>query len=100
MKYRGTMHGTNEYPFLIGQTGLSVLPLSSLKLDHKAPTQRLSTGIPRLDAMLGGKGFFRATSILVSGGAGTGKSSLAAHFVRQPVNGGTRSLYGIGTIRR
>lgn len=93
IKYRGTLHGTSEYPFLIGQTGLSVLPLSSLKLEHKAPTQKLSTGIPRLDAMLGGKGFYRGTSILVSGGAGTGKSSLAAHFVQAACKRGERALY-------
>lgn len=93
MKYRGTMHGTNEYPFLIGERGLSVLPLSSLKLEHKAPTQRVSTGVPRLDMMLGGKGFYRGTSILVSGGAGTGKSSLAAHFVQAACQRGERALY-------
>jgi circadian clock protein KaiC len=93
LKYRGTMHGTNEYPFLIGQTGLSVLPLSSLKLEHKAPTERISTGIPRLDTMLGGKGFYRGTSILVSGIAGTGKSSLAAHFVQAACARGERALY-------
>ena len=92
-KYRGTMHGTSEYPFLIGQAGISVLPLSSLKLEHKAPTQRISSGVPRLDAMLGGKGFYRATSILVSGGAGTGKSSLAAHFVEAACKRGERALY-------
>ena len=93
IKYRGTMHGTSEYPFLIGETGLSVLPLSSLKLDHKAPTQRVSSGVPRLDAMLGGKGFYRATSILLSGGAGTGKSSLAAHFMQAACQRGERALY-------
>ena len=93
IKYRGTMHGTSEYPFLIGETGLSVLPLSSLKLEHKAPTQRVSTGVPRLDTMLGGKGFYRGTSVLVSGGAGTGKSSLAAHFVRAACQRGERALY-------
>jgi len=93
MKYRGTLHGTNEYPFLIGQTGLSVLPLSSLKLEHKASHQRVSTGVPRLDTMLGGKGFFRGTSILVSGCAGTGKSSLAAHFVQAACQRGERALY-------
>ncbi len=92
-KYRGTMHGTSEYPFLIGQTGISVLPLSSLKLEHKAPTKKISSGVPRLDAMLGGKGFYRATSILVSGGAGTGKSSLAAHFVEAACKRGERALY-------
>lgn len=93
LKYRGTMHGTSEYPFLIGASGMSVLPLSSLKLEHKAPTQRISTGIPRLDAMLGGKGFYRGTSILVSGVAGTGKSSLAAHFVQAACERGERALY-------
>ena len=93
VKYRGTMHGTSEYPFLIGQTGLSVLPLSSLKLEHKAPTERVSSGVPRLDTMLGGKGFYRGTSILVSGGAGTGKSSLATHFVQAACQRGERALY-------
>src|ERR1035437_2186257 len=93
IKYRGTMHGTSEYPFLIGETGLSVLPLSSLKLEHKAPTQRVSTGVPRLDTMLGGKGFYRGTSVLVSGGAGSGKSSLAAHFVQAACQPGERALY-------
>lgn len=93
IKYRGSVHGTNEYPFLIGKTGLSVLPLSSLKLEHKASSQRISTGIPRLDTMLGGKGFYRGTSILVSGGAGTGKSSLAAHFVQAACQRGERALY-------
>ncbi|HZQ70795.1 MAG TPA: circadian clock protein KaiC [Terriglobales bacterium] len=93
VKYRGTMHGTNEYPFLIGQTGLSVLPLSSLKLEHKALAERISTGVPRLDTMLGGKGFYRGTSILVSGVAGTGKSSLAAHFVQAACARGERALY-------
>jgi circadian clock protein KaiC len=93
MKYRGTMHGTSEYPFLIGATGLSVLPLSSLKLEHKAPMHRVSTGVPRLDTMLGGKGFYRGTSVLVSGGAGTGKSSLAAHFVQAACQRGERALY-------
>ena len=93
VKYRGSKHGTNEYPFLIGSSGLSVLPLSSLRLEHKAPTQRISTGVPRLDTMLGGKGFYRGSSILVSGGAGTGKSSLAAHFVRAACQRGERALY-------
>ena len=93
VKYRGTMHGTSEYPFLIGRSGISVLPLSSLKLDHQASTQRISSGIPRLDAMLEGKGFYRGTSILVSGGAGTGKSSIAAHFVRAACQRGERALY-------
>ncbi|HET7893518.1 MAG TPA: circadian clock protein KaiC [Candidatus Sulfotelmatobacter sp.] len=93
LKYRGTMHGTSEYPFLIGQTGVSVLPLSSLKLEHKAPTERISSGVARLDTMLDGKGFYRGTSILVSGTAGTGKSSLAAHFVQAACQRGERALY-------
>jgi circadian clock protein KaiC len=93
IKYRGTVHGTSEYPFLIGESGLSVLPLSSLKLEHKAPSQRVSTGVPRLDTMLGGKGFYRGTSVLLSGGAGTGKSSLAAHFVQAACQRGERALY-------
>src|SRR5579863_5298620 len=93
IKYRGTLHGTSEYPFLIGENGFSVLPLSALKLDHKAPTQRISTGIPRLDTMLGGKGFYRGQSILVSGVAGTGKSTTAAHFVQAACQRGERALY-------
>jgi circadian clock protein KaiC len=93
IKYRGTTHGTSEYPFLIGRTGISVLPLSSLKLDHQASAHTISSGIPRLDTMLGGKGFYRGTSILVSGGAGTGKSSIAAHFVRAACQRGERALY-------
>ena len=93
IKYRGTMHGTSEYPFLIGKTGISVLPLSSLKLDHQASNQRIPSGIPRLDAMLEGKGFYRGTSILISGGAGTGKSSIAAHFVQAACQRGERALY-------
>jgi circadian clock protein KaiC len=93
VKYRGTTHGTSEYPFLIGVSGISVLPLSSLKLDHEASTQRISSGIPQLDAMLGGKGFYRGTSILITGAAGTGKSSMAAHFVQAACQRGERALY-------
>jgi circadian clock protein KaiC len=93
VKYRGTAHGTSEYPFLIEKRGISVLPLSSLKLDHAAPNQRISAGIPRLDSMLGGKGFYRGSSILLTGAAGTGKSSLAAHFVRAACQRGERALY-------
>ena len=80
VKYRGSMHGTNEFPFLIEDHGISVLPITSAKLDHEAPTERVSTGITRLDAMLGGKGYYRGGSILISGTAGTGKTSIAAHF--------------------
>ena len=67
VKYRGSVHGTNEYPFLIGQQGISVLPITSVGLEHTASTHRVSTGIPRLDTMLGGKGYYRGSSVLVSG---------------------------------
>lgn len=93
IKYRGSAHGTNEYPFLIDEQGFSVLPISSLRLDHSAPSERISTGVPRLDTMLGGKGFYRGSSILVTGTAGTGKSSLAAHFVDAACRRGERCLY-------
>ena len=93
VKYRGSVHGTSEYPFLIGKTGFSVMPLSSLTLDHVAPMERVSTGVPHLDTMLGGKGYYSGTSILLSGGAGTGKSSLAAHFVLAACQRGERALY-------
>jgi circadian clock protein KaiC len=93
VKYRGTTHGTNEYPFLIDEDGFSVLPLSSLGLDHKVSNERISSGVPRLDGMLGGKGFFRGSSILVSGTAGTGKTSLAASFAAETCRRGERCLY-------
>ena len=93
VKYRGTTHGTNEYPFLIDEDGFSVLPLSSLGLDHKVSTERISSGVPRLDSMLDGKGFFRGSSILVSGTAGTGKTSLAAHLADATCRRGERCLY-------
>lgn len=93
VKYRGSTHGTNEYPFLIDAHGISVLPISSLGLDHPAPPTRISTGIERLDGMLGGKGFFRGSSILMSGSAGTGKTSVAAHFVDAACRRGERCVY-------
>ncbi|RPJ22920.1 MAG: circadian clock protein KaiC [Chloroflexi bacterium] len=93
VKYRGTLHGTNEYPFLIGKDGISVLPITSLMLDHKVPSGRVSTGVKELDEMLGGKGFHRGSSILLSGTAGTGKSSLAASFVDAACRRGERCLY-------
>jgi circadian clock protein KaiC len=80
MKYRGSAHGTNEYPFLLDDHGISVLPITSLGLIHSASTERISSGVAGLDAMLGGKGFFRGSSILVGGSAGTGKSSFAVAF--------------------
>ena len=93
VKYRGSSHGTNEYPFLIHEKGFSVLPSTSLGLVHEAPTERVSTGIRRLDEMLGGKGIFRASSMLVSGSAGSGKSSLAAHVAAASCERGERCLY-------
>lgn len=93
IKYRGSSHGANEYPFLIDDQGVSVLPVTSLGLQHKATSERISSGIARLDSMLGGKGYYRASSILVSGTAGTGKSSVAAHFVDAACRRGERCLY-------
>ena len=92
VKYRGSTHGTNEYPFLIDQFGISVLPITSLGLNHTASTERVSTGVAGLDAMLGGAGVYRATSILISGAAGTGKSTLAAHFAEAACRRGERCL--------
>jgi circadian clock protein KaiC len=92
VKYRGSYHGTNEYPFLINADGISVLPVSSMALQHDAPLERVSSGIARLDEMLSGKGFFRGSSILVSGTAGTGKTSLAAHFLDAACRRGERCL--------
>ncbi len=93
VKYRGTSHGTNEYPFFIDEKGFSVLPITSLGLRHNAPTERVSSGIRRLDTMLSGEGFYRGSSILVSGTAGTGKSTLAAHFVDAACSRGERALF-------
>ncbi len=93
VKYRGSTHGTNEYPFLIDEDGFSVLPVTSLGLQHEVSSERISTGVARLDAMLGETGYFRGSSVLVSGTAGTGKSSLAAHFCDAACRRGERALY-------
>ena len=92
LKYRGSAHGTNEYPFLIGEHGISVLPITSLRLNHAAPTERLSTGMARLDEMLGGQGVFRGSSVLVSGSPGTGKSSVGAKFAEAACSRGERAV--------
>jgi len=92
LKYRGSAHGMNEYPFLIGAHGFSVLPITSLQLDHQVTTQRVPTGIARLDEMLGGLGYFRGSSVLVSGAPGTGKSSIAAKFIETACRRGERAL--------
>jgi len=93
VKYRGTAHGTNEYPFLIDETGFGVLPVTSLQLQHQVSEERISSGVPRLDLMLSGEGFYKGTTILVSGTAGTGKTSLAASFVDATCRRGERCLY-------
>ncbi len=93
VKYRGSSHGTNEYPFLIDDDGISVLPVTALVLDHTTSDERVSTGIPRLDAMLGGEGYYRGSSVLVSGTAGTGKSSIAARFAEAACERGETCLY-------
>ncbi|HVJ78598.1 MAG TPA: circadian clock protein KaiC [Hyphomicrobium sp.] len=93
VKYRGTAHGTNEYPFLIDQDGFSVLPVSSLGLNHKVFEDRISSGIADLDNMLAGGGFHRASSILVAGVAGSGKSIVAASFAEAACAAGERALY-------
>jgi len=92
VKYRGSSHGTNEYPFLIDEDGMAVLPITSMGLAHGASTERVSTGVTRLDAMLGGQGYYRGSTILVSGTAGAGKSSLSAHFVDAACRRGERCL--------
>ncbi len=93
VKYRGSLHGTNEYPFLIETDGLSVLPLTSIDLKHAASEDRVSTGIPALDEMFGGDGYFRGSSIIISGTAGTGKTSLSAHFVDAACARGERCVF-------
>ena len=93
VKYRGSLHGTNEYPFLIDEDGISVLPITSSKLDATVSSERVPTGIPTLDLMLGGQGFFRGSSILVSGTAGTGKTSIAAGFANECCNRGERCIF-------
>jgi circadian clock protein KaiC len=93
VKYRGSIHGTNEYPFLIDERGIEVLPITSLGLVHDVSEERISTGIPELDDMLEGRGYYRGSSVLVSGKAGTGKSSLAAHFVDAACRRGERCVY-------
>jgi circadian clock protein KaiC len=93
VKYRGSTHGTNEYPFLINRDGITVLPVTSLLLEHEATNERVSSGLPALDDMLGGKGFYRASTVLMSGTAGTGKTTLAAHFVDAACARGEKCLY-------
>jgi circadian clock protein KaiC len=93
VKYRGSSHGTDEYPFLIDERGFSVSPSTSMRLDHVASTERVSSGVKDLDEMLEGKGFYRGSSVMISGTAGSGKTSLAAHFADQVCRDGKTCLY-------
>lgn len=93
VKYRGSVHGTNEYPFIIDEDGISVLPVTSLKLEKEVSSERVSSGIPALDKMLGGKGFFKGGSVLVSGTAGTGKTSIAACFANELCSQNKKCMY-------
>jgi circadian clock protein KaiC len=93
VKYRGSAHGTNEYPFIIDEEGVTVMPITSSGLEHEATTERVSTGIPDLDQMLEGKGYFKGSSILVSGMAGSGKSTVAAQFAGSICASGKRCIY-------
>ncbi len=93
LKYRGSLHGTDEYPFLIGESGVSVQPITSLGLQHGVSTEQVSTGVTRLDAMLADGGFYKGSTVLVSGSAGTGKSTLAAQFCDATCSRGERAMY-------
>jgi circadian clock protein KaiC len=93
LKYRGSLHGTNEYPFLIGDSGVSVLPITSAGLQHAVSTDRVSTGVARLDSMLGDGGFYKGSTVLINGTAGTGKSTLAAQFCDATCRSGRRAMY-------
>jgi len=92
VKYRGSAHGMDKYPFLIGDTGFTALPISSIHLEHGVGTDRVGTGVPDLDAMMGGQGFFRGSTVLISGGAGAGKSTLAAAFAAATCEKGEKCL--------
>ncbi|GAA4496303.1 circadian clock protein KaiC [Hymenobacter ginsengisoli] len=93
VKYRGSTHGTNEYPYLISEDGISVLPVTSLKLEHKVSNEIISSGVPGLDEMFMRKGWYRGSSILLTGTAGTAKTTLAASFAAETCRRGERCLY-------
>ena len=95
VKYRGTSHGTNEYPFIIDESGISVLPVTSMDLSHRPSKERISSGIPDLDVMLGGQGYYRGSTILISGTAGTGKTSVGATFADATCRRGEQVLYSL-----
>lgn len=93
VKYRGSSHGTNEYPFIISKTGISVLPITSAGLKHRVTSEKISSGIDEFDSMMNGTGFFRGSSILLSGTAGTGKSIFTAHSIRAACERNERCVY-------
>jgi circadian clock protein KaiC len=93
VKYRGSTHGTNEYPFLIDEDGVSVLPITGASLQHVVSDERVSTGVASLDDMLGGSGYFRGSAVLLAGTPGSGKSSLAAHFANATCAQNERVLF-------
>jgi len=93
VKYRGSSHATNEFPFLIDDSGISVLPVTSAKLDHTCSSERISTGVPALDGMLGGKGYYRGSTVLFSGTAGTGKTTFGAAFAKALAERGEKCLF-------
>ena len=93
VKYRGSTHGTNEYPFLIDESGISIMPITSSGLEYEVSTERISSGVPGLDRMLGGLGYYRGSTVLLSGTAGTGKTSLAAHLAQAACGRGERCLF-------
>jgi circadian clock protein KaiC len=93
VKYRGSAHGSNEYPFIIDESGLSLLPVTAVGLNYPVSQERVSSGVEGLDAMLEGRGFYKGSSVLISGGPGTGKTSLAARAARAAVERGERCLY-------
>src|SRR5450830_235110 len=93
VKYRGSTHGTNEYPFLINEDGISMLPITSLRLNHVAPSERVSSGIPGLDEMMDGAGYYRGSSVLITGTSGAGKSCFAGHFAAAACRRGERVIY-------
>jgi circadian clock protein KaiC len=93
VKYRGSLHGTNEYPFIIDEHGISIIPITSVKLDYDVSSERISTGIPKLDEMFGGKGYYRGSTVLISGTAGSGKTSIACHFADSACKRGEHCIF-------
>jgi circadian clock protein KaiC len=93
VKYRGSTHGTNEYPFLIDEEGISVLPITSLKLDNEVSSDVISTGVPGLNEMFHGGGFYRGSNILISGTAGTAKTTVACYFANEQCEKNEKTIY-------